>query len=512
MAEGEEEKENSLMQNNNRSNPGTWHRSVKRKLAEFDQGNATIPTPEPAKVEVPNDFVELRTMTTNQQKTIQDLTLELEEERNASSSAANEAMSMIIRLQNEKAESQMEARQFKRIIEEKMTHDQHEISAMEELLYKKEQTIQSLNCEVQAYKHRMMSYGLTESEADGDQENGTIMSRDSSLAELTDLYPPLKCNLNENQYRNSENNYETTDVDKYAFGETPRPRDHLKDLEFRINQLERSPRTAPTTPTTPEGAKNAFEKIVGQSPRRPRHFRRISTGSSNSVMATIKETSSNSLETSPRFSNLRKMESMPPYITNLGKFENSSKIVDDDMSDRVYTINVVSNSETKPQPPHPVHNNNNNNNVDVFDDDMNNTPKESVCQADGGDEEVKRLYMRLQALEADRESMRQSIISMRTEKAQLVLLKEVAQHMCKDMSTPRLPAPYKQSQARRFSFLSIFKWIACIVFWRKRARRSKYIFGASNSNSGPGLLSVLEMANNVPRLGQGRYLSSIHIV
>ena len=45
--------------------------------------------------------------------------------------AANETMSMILRLQREKAEVQMEARQFKRFSEEKMSHDAQEISAWE---------------------------------------------------------------------------------------------------------------------------------------------------------------------------------------------------------------------------------------------------------------------------------------------------------------------------------------------------------------------------------------------
>ncbi|KAJ0972551.1 hypothetical protein J5N97_020510 [Dioscorea zingiberensis] len=45
-----------------------------------------------------------------------------------------------------------------------------------------------------------------------------------------------------------------------------------------------------------------------------------------------------------------------------------------------------------------------------------------------GEEEgdMKKLYMRLQALKVDRESMRQAIISMRIENAQLVLLTEIA--------------------------------------------------------------------------------------
>ncbi|KAI3519989.1 hypothetical protein L1887_09210 [Cichorium endivia] len=53
---------------------------------------------------------------------IQDLISDLEEERYASASAANEAMSIILKLQREKAEVQMEARQFKRF-SGKMAHD-----------------------------------------------------------------------------------------------------------------------------------------------------------------------------------------------------------------------------------------------------------------------------------------------------------------------------------------------------------------------------------------------------
>ncbi|KAF2558030.1 hypothetical protein F2Q68_00017012 [Brassica cretica] len=40
--------------------------------------------------------------------------------------------------------------------------------------------------------------------------------------------------------------------------------------------------------------------------------------------------------------------------------------------------------------------------------------------------DIEKLYTRLQALEADRESLRHTIVSMRTNKAQLVLLKEIA--------------------------------------------------------------------------------------
>lgn len=139
----------------NRSFSGSHVRSTKRKIDEAEEDNNvfTIPgliIPQNARVEIENECRALRETLSSQQQTIQDLISELDEERNASSSAANEAMSMILRLQREKAEVQMEARQFKRFVEEKNAHDQQEILALEDLLYKREQSIQSLTCEVQA--------------------------------------------------------------------------------------------------------------------------------------------------------------------------------------------------------------------------------------------------------------------------------------------------------------------------------------------------------------------------
>ncbi|KAI3503375.1 hypothetical protein L1887_31816 [Cichorium endivia] len=63
-------------------------------------------------------------------------------------------------------------------------------------------------------------------------------------------------------------------------------------------------------------------------------------------------------------------------------------------------------------------------NLGTYDDYMS-VAKESTCYAEVQDPEVIKLYARLHALEADRESMRQAIINMRTDKAQFVLLKEI---------------------------------------------------------------------------------------
>lgn len=462
----------------NGSYSGTWLRSVKRKLDEYEEiGNKFfIPgfvIPSVARVEIENECDALREMVSNQQHTIQDLISDLEEERYASSSAANEAMSMILKLQREKAEIQMEARQFKRFSEEKMAHDQQELMALEELLYRREQSIQSLTCEVQAYKHRMISLGLTESEADGDK---SFLTRENSVATYLESqfdfpsydYPPLKCNnLNENHVY-PDNDNEMVDIEKYAFGETPRS---LKDIEERINQLEKSP-----THSQP-----ILEKvIVGHSPMK-KHSRRFSSDSAGSFFATVKEDLvSDSSRVLHDFPSFKKVETVSEF--------------GDEMSDRIYTIDSIHNP-----------NNDLKANIGTYDDFMS-SPKESSSRNDIEDPEVKKLYARLHALEADRESMRQTLISMRTDKAQLVLLKEIAQHLCKDMSPRSRVIVKKPSTSVGWSFFSVFKWIASFGYWGRRAQRNKHIFAALACNA--GLLMVL---NKGPQMGQWRCLSSTQV-
>lgn len=113
---------------------------MKQKFDEYDEieKKFVIPglvLPQEARKDMGNECIALREMVCGQQETIQELSVELEEEREAASLAANEAMSMILRLQREKADSQMEFRQFKMFTEEKMAHDQQEMMALEDFLY-----------------------------------------------------------------------------------------------------------------------------------------------------------------------------------------------------------------------------------------------------------------------------------------------------------------------------------------------------------------------------------------
>nr|XP_025883900.1 myosin-binding protein 7 isoform X1 [Solanum lycopersicum]XP_025883901.1 myosin-binding protein 7 isoform X1 [Solanum lycopersicum]XP_025883902.1 myosin-binding protein 7 isoform X1 [Solanum lycopersicum]XP_025883903.1 myosin-binding protein 7 isoform X1 [Solanum lycopersicum] len=129
-------------------------------------------------------------------------------------------------------------------------------------------------------------------------------------------------------------------------------------------------------------------------------------------------------------------------VCKLRKVDESSE-VGDEMSVKVYTIDSIhqgagynGNSETK---------------------GLVHTPRDSLNHTDFGDPQVTKLYLRLQALDADRESMRQAIISMRTDKAQLILLKEIAQQWCKEASPERRTPVRKTSVVKSFSFISIFK-------------------------------------------------------
>ncbi|KAL2556910.1 putative myosin-binding protein 4 [Forsythia ovata] len=74
---------------------------------------------------------------------------ELEEERNAAAVAANQAMAMITRLQEEKAALHMEALQYLRMMEEQAEHDMEALEKANELLAEKEKEVQDLEAELE---------------------------------------------------------------------------------------------------------------------------------------------------------------------------------------------------------------------------------------------------------------------------------------------------------------------------------------------------------------------------
>ncbi|XP_062078455.1 uncharacterized protein LOC133782981 [Humulus lupulus] len=108
------------------------------------------------------DIIVLRDTLQLQQQLLQKLYAELDQEREASASAASEALSMILRLQGEKAAVKMEANQYKRLSEEKICHAEESLAIFEDVIYSKEMEIASLEFQVQAYKCRLLSLGYSD--------------------------------------------------------------------------------------------------------------------------------------------------------------------------------------------------------------------------------------------------------------------------------------------------------------------------------------------------------------
>ncbi|CAL0304944.1 unnamed protein product [Lupinus luteus] len=106
-----------------------------------------------------SDVAAMKDMLNAQQQLLQKLCIELDKEREASASATSEALDMIMRLQGEKAAVKMEASHYKRMAEEKIGHVEATLEFFEELMYKKEMEIASLEFQIQAYKHKLLSLG-----------------------------------------------------------------------------------------------------------------------------------------------------------------------------------------------------------------------------------------------------------------------------------------------------------------------------------------------------------------
>lgn len=86
------------------------------------------------------------------QKCMNALYKELEEERNASAIAANQAMAMITKLQEEKSSLHMEALQYLRMMEEQAEYDVDALEKANDLLAEKEKEIQDLEAELEFYR------------------------------------------------------------------------------------------------------------------------------------------------------------------------------------------------------------------------------------------------------------------------------------------------------------------------------------------------------------------------
>lgn len=84
------------------------------------------------------------------------LYIELDEERNASAIAANQAMAMITKLQEEKVAIQMESVQNQRMIDEQAEYDREVFQLLNELVMKLENDKFELENELEMYKEKFL--------------------------------------------------------------------------------------------------------------------------------------------------------------------------------------------------------------------------------------------------------------------------------------------------------------------------------------------------------------------
>ncbi|CAK8564272.1 unnamed protein product [Lathyrus sativus] len=118
-----------------------------------------------------------------QQQLLQKLYAELDEEREASATAASEAMDMILRLQGEKAAVKMEASHYKRMSEEKIGHAEATLEVFEELMYEKEMEIASLEFQVMAYKHKLLTLGVDFNASEFEFPEDLLLNRNDQSGE-----------------------------------------------------------------------------------------------------------------------------------------------------------------------------------------------------------------------------------------------------------------------------------------------------------------------------------------
>ncbi|KAG1334078.1 putative E3 ubiquitin-protein ligase TRIM68 [Cocos nucifera] len=124
------------------------------------------------------------------------LSLELKKERNAAATAADEAMAMILRLQKEKAEIEMEARQYRSIVEEKYAYNEEEMEILKEIIVRRERENHVLEKEVNAYRQMILNGGDQQADIDlhdvmqmmADKPGSSCDALDGSMLMLQEIY------------------------------------------------------------------------------------------------------------------------------------------------------------------------------------------------------------------------------------------------------------------------------------------------------------------------------------
>lgn len=104
------------------------------------------------------DVMTLRRLVKIQRKKANAACAELEEERTAASSSAEEAMAMILRLQSEKSSAEIQANQFRRMAEQKLEYDQEVIESLQWTITQHESQRNLLAEQLGVYREELKQY------------------------------------------------------------------------------------------------------------------------------------------------------------------------------------------------------------------------------------------------------------------------------------------------------------------------------------------------------------------
>ncbi|MCL7023876.1 hypothetical protein MKW94_003400 [Papaver nudicaule] len=123
-----------------------------RTLERYESGIESLDGSVVSEIDGESVVDRLKRQVEHDRKSMNALYKELEEERNASAIAANQAMAMINRLQEDKASLHMEALQYLRMMEEQAEYDVDALQKANDLLAEKEKDIKDLEGELDIYR------------------------------------------------------------------------------------------------------------------------------------------------------------------------------------------------------------------------------------------------------------------------------------------------------------------------------------------------------------------------
>ncbi|MED6180377.1 hypothetical protein PIB30_009730 [Stylosanthes scabra] len=356
---------------------------------------------------------QLKTALKSERKALSAIYQELEEERSASAVAANQTMAMITRLQEEKAAMRMEALQYQRMMEEQAEYDQEALQLLNELMLKREKEKQELEKELEEYRQKVMDFEAKEKlRLLRRMKDGATRSRDSSSSSSDisiDLNREARDEEEEGEGEDNLKNKVTADDDVSNLEEM------ALDCVKHINVLDDSLAEFEEERALILGQlRELEEKILNLEESEEFHDDiEITEHSSTHCEKELNENYSSPEENMHNFSDdkqefeRRTMGSLAkrllPYLDAADNENGEEEKEEDEEEEEAYTVEV---------------------------DDREMMEGEESVEKVWIEEEVDRVYERLQALETDREFLQNCVGSIQNggEKG-TDLLQEILQHL-----------------------------------------------------------------------------------